>query len=279
MGETLDKPLKLYIYDDIDDLLPVLSSPEYSQIMRGLVTMLRKAIQANENTLLIGRDYAVDKIKASYSHKPFDIAFAIGSSGYLVAKRLHFETNWFPNISLLPIKRNEVQENEYVIYSRFKNKISHAIRKKVSSIAIIDDTLYSGLTVRTVLENIPDRFVPQINLFFLHALEDGLASIANIQSVNAGLFIPGKREIDVSIIRASGLFYKGAIRRLKKSSQAFYQRPQWMQRWFPVNFQEIISISRKISFLLELHKRSVNTPGFDYSRFLGVYKPFIELEN
>ena len=113
------KKLKLYIYNDIADFLPSYNS-KFSEIVGKLVDELIVCIKKNDNVQLIERNYAVKKIITSYTHKPFDVTFALGQSGYVVAQTLHAAKHWFPSIIILPIKRSEIHENEFVIHSRFR---------------------------------------------------------------------------------------------------------------------------------------------------------------
>ncbi len=81
--------------------------------------------------------------------------------------------------------------------------------------------------------------------------------------ITAAHTIPGTIEKDVTIIRASGLFTKGSIRKLYGEDMAFFQRKKWMKKWFPYNYETIILLCQEIN---TYHEQSLS--GFDVSAFL-----------
>jgi hypothetical protein len=78
-----------------------------------------------------------------------------------------------------------------------------------------------------------------------------LASLARLCPIDAGFAAPGRLLTDVSFINASGLVRAGAIRRAGQRPLAFYERPQWMDAWFPGRAADVMARCRKLRALLE----------------------------
>jgi hypothetical protein len=121
----------------------------------------------------------------------------------------------------------------------------------VPSLAIVDDTVFSGLTMRTVLAALPSGPCRRAHAFCLRAVSESLAEIARLVPVTAGLAAPGRILEDVSFINASGLVRRTAIRRAGQPPLAFFERPEWMAAWFPGYHQEVIALCRELNAHLE----------------------------
>ena len=69
--------------------------------------------------------------------------------------------------------------------------------------------------------------------------------------MTVGFEAEGRILEEVSYINASGLVRKVGIRRRGHPSLAFYERPEWMEAWFPGYADEVIAVCRKLNALLE----------------------------
>jgi hypothetical protein len=90
-------------------------------------------------------------------------------------------------------------------------------------VAIVDDTIFSGLTLRAVLDALPDTVRRRTHVFCLRAVAASLPAIASVCPVTAGFVAPGRLLNDVSFINASGLVRRGAIRRVGAPPLAFFE--------------------------------------------------------
>src|SRR5438132_879912 len=69
--------------------------------------------------------------------------------------------------------------------------------------------------------------------------------------VAAGVAAAGRILEDVSFINASGLVRRGAIRRAGQASLAFFERPEWMEAWFPGYTEAIVKLCRELHEAVE----------------------------
>jgi hypothetical protein len=138
------------------------------------------------------------------------------------------------------------------------------------SVAVVDDTLFSGLTMRTVLGALPPAVLARTWAFCLRGVAETLPSIRALCPISVGFVARGRILEDVSFINASGLVRRGSIRRAGLPPLAFFERPEWMEAWFPGQALEVIARCRAINALLEPETRQreptgepggVNRPG------------------
>ena len=179
-------------------------------------------------------------------YQPFSLTLAVGNHGLEVAKAVHTKTGWFPNIRTIHVARREANGHYQIIST---NSVS--IKKQVVDIhqlplAIVDDSLYSGLTLSTLISYLKSEVHPKTVVFFLAGLNESLAVVKKRCSVRLAASIQGRRDKEVSLIRASGLFKPGAILPSRGKPLAFYQRTQWMRAWFPENYRQIISVCHQL---------------------------------
>jgi hypothetical protein len=55
----------------------------------------------------------------------------------------------------------------------------------------------------------------------------------------------------VSFINATGLVLRVGIRRAGQAPLAFFERPSWMQAWFPGYAEEVMRLCSRLHTLLE----------------------------
>ena len=174
------------------------------------------------------------------SHEPFATAVGIGAAGERVARQLHARTGWFPAIARVEVTREERGE-DYVLSTRGAPPLEQQLAgvAGAASLAIVDDTVFSGLTMKAVLKALPPDARRRAHVFCLRAVHESLADVATLCPASAGFVAEGRLLEDVSFINASGLVRRGAIRRVGAPPLAFYERPEWMKAWFGAAADEI----------------------------------------
>jgi len=191
----------------------------------------------------------VDGLVARGEHAPFAETVGIGRAGVRVAAAVHARTGWFPSIHQVDLWREEDRDGGYVLSGPEPLAARLAALASADSIAVVDDTIFSGLTMRAVLAALPR--VPRVHAFCLRAVADSLASVAELAPVTAGFAATGRILEDVSFINASGLVRRGAIRRTGRPPLAFYERPEWMAAWFPMDHEKITALCRELAAELD----------------------------
>lgn len=238
------KELRVYLYND----LPFITTFQNKNLIKKLLINIR----ANPNVVITDIKRQIEKIATNRSYSPFDVTIAIGNAGTRVANLIHKKANIFPNIVSFKISRYELPNGKFEISEKDLSPLLKYFKKNnFSKISIVDDTLYSGLTLKSVINCIPKMQRKDINIFLLQGLSSSIANFRSKYNVNVALEISGIPEIDVTIIKASGLFTKGAIRPENTTPLAFFQREKWMREWFPNNWKGIIKLCQKIE---KIHK-------------------------
>ena len=119
------------------------------------------------------------------------------------------------------------------------------------SLAVVDDTVFSGLTMRSLLGALPRSLLSRTHAFCLRGVASSIAGIAELCPITAGVSAPGRLLEDVSFINASGLVLRIGIRRRGRSPLAFFDRPEWIQAWVPEAHVEVVALCRRLNALLE----------------------------
>jgi hypothetical protein len=191
----------------------------------------------------------IEGLVARGTHAPFAATVGVGRAGVRVAEAVHARTGWFPSIHRVDLWREEDEDGAYVLAAPEPLASRLAAFAPAASIAVVDDTVFSGLTMREMLAALPAG--PRPHAFCLRAVAESLASVAELAPVSAGLAAPGRILEDVSFINASGLVKRGAIRRKADTPLAFYERPEWMVAWFPADHEAITGLCRRLAAELD----------------------------
>ena len=240
-------PRTLYVHDDLSDDLGALGADSRAhRLGQSLFSLLRR--DAGRIVMLTLAEQ-IDGLVARGPHAPFAVAIGIGRAGVRVAEAVNARTGWFPSIARVELWREEDVAGGYVLSGPKPLDSQLATLTGVDSIAVVDDTIFSGLTMRTVLATLPPA--PRVRAFCLRAVADSLSMVAELAPVSAGFAASGRILDDVSFINASGLVSRGAIRRTGRPSLAFYERPEWMAAWFPSDHEEITELCRELASALE----------------------------
>jgi hypothetical protein len=224
-------PLVLYVHDDLSDEVRERHGAD-SDAFRGVQALLALVARDTRRVRILTLDEQLDALTRGH-HAPFAVAVGIGRAGERVARRVHARTGWFPVIERVELTREE-QGDAYVLSTLGKPPldVQLAAVAAAGSIAVVDDTIFSGLTMTAVLKALPPGARARTHAFCLRAVKESLADVATLCPASAGFVAAGRLLEDVSFINASGLVRRGAIRRVGRPSLAFYERPEWMRAWF-----------------------------------------------
>jgi pyrimidine operon attenuation protein/uracil phosphoribosyltransferase len=240
-------PRTLYIHDDLSGELGALG--EQSRARRlgdALFGMLRRD---PDRIVILTLAEQIDGLIARGQHAPFAATIGIGGAGVRVAEAVHARTGWFPAIHRVDLWREEDASGDHVLTGPTPLASQLPAVASADSIAVVDDTIFSGLTMQAVLSALPRA--RRVNAFCLRAVADSLPAVATLAPITAGFAASGRILDDVSFINASGLVKRGAIRRTARSALAFYERPEWMAAWFPIDHEEITTLCRELASELE----------------------------
>ena len=120
-----------------------------------------------------------------------------------------------------------------------------------ASLAVVDDTVFSGLTIRALISALPEATRRRTHAFCLRGVAESIAEVATLCPITAGVAAPGRRLDDVSFINASGLVRRVAIRRAGLPPLAFFDRPEWIRAWFPTAHADVLAVCGRLNALLD----------------------------
>jgi hypothetical protein len=231
-------PKTLYIHDDLSEEIAARHGAE-SDAGRGVQALLRLVARDAARTRILTLDEQLTAV-ARGERTPFAVAVGIGRAGERVARQIHARRGWFPRIERINLTREE-RDGSYALSTLGGPPLATqmAAVDGGGSLAVVDDTIFSGLTMLAVLRALPAAALARTHVFCLRAVGESLAQIGTLCPVDAGLVAQGRLLEDVSFINASGLVRRGAIRRAGQPPLAFYERPEWMRAWFLEDADEV----------------------------------------
>ena len=244
-------PRRLYVHDDLTDevarrLGPSSTGAALAASLLGVVSRDRERVQvirlAEQLQRLIGRR----------THAPFSLTLAIGRAGERVAAEVHARTGWFPHVRLVGLTRVE-DGGAYRLVSTVPASLREQLAgaEEARTLAVVDDTIFSGLTMRSLLEALPAGALARTRAFCARGVADSIREIGRLCPIAAGFTAHGRLLDDVSFINASGLVLRIAVRRRDGPPLAFFERPEWIHAWFPGSDAEVIELSARLNALLE----------------------------
>jgi len=254
-------PTAFYIHDDLSEYVCRRlgeTSPVW-QLTRELFTLVRRD---SNRVVVLTLEGQIGHLLAHGRYDPFALTLGIGRAGERVAHQLHARTGWFPEVSRVDVTREEDGRGGYNVVSTTNTPLARQLPPltTVSSVAVVDDTVFSGLTMRTVIQALPPEVQTRTQAFCLRGVEVSLAGIKALCPVAAGFAAPGSLLDEVSFINASGLVLRLAIRRPDQPPQAFFERPIWMHAWFPGHADAVIALCRRLNAILEPDGRPARFP-------------------
>jgi hypothetical protein len=245
-------PRRFYIHDDLTEEIRAqhgAASPA-AALVDELLTLVRRD---GHRVVVLTLAEQLEALIARGPHAPFALTCGIGRAGERVAQQVHARTGWFPLVRRLDLTRVEDGRDHYTLVSPGGVPLAAQLAdsRTAASLAIVDDTVFSGLTLRAVLEALTPEVRARTHAFCLRAVEASLAPLRALGPVTAGVTAPGRLLDEVSFINASGLVRRGAIRRAGAPPLAFFERAEWMEAWFPGHAAEVIECCRRLHTLLE----------------------------
>jgi hypothetical protein len=245
-------PRLLYVHDDLSDEVERRfgGASSTAALTRSLFELLAGD---GERVRILTMAQQVERVIAQGPHAPFDLTLGIGRAGERAAEALHAKTGWFPRLRRLGLTREEDGLGGYRLVSTVPATLAVQLEgvESSESLAVVDDTVFSGLTLRGVLEALPSALLRRTQAFCLRGVEESVAPIARLCPVTVGIAAPGRMLEDVSFINASGLVLRVGIRRRGQAPLAFFERPDWIRAWFPCRDRDVISACRRLNALLE----------------------------
>jgi hypothetical protein len=243
-------PRRLYVHDDLTEAAWSLRPPRAEAVR--LVGALFRAMTAEPHVVVLSLAEQVAGVLARSGHLPFATAIAIGTAGERVARTLHERTGWFPSIVRIELTREEDGRGDYVLAA--PAPLARQLEGLVGPgpLAVVDDTLFSGLTLGAVLGALAPDARRRARVFCLRGVAESVPPIERLCPVTVGFAAPGRILRDVSFINASGLVRRGAIRRVGAPPLAFFEREEWMRAWFPRHAGEVVRLCRRLHALLDV---------------------------
>jgi hypothetical protein len=245
-------PGVFYIHDDLTAYVQRTHGMETpaERLTQELFTLVRRNPQ---RVVVLTLEEQIEQLLARGMHTPFALTLGIGRAGERVAQQLHARTGWFPTIRRVDVTREEDGRGGYNVISTTAVPWSGQLPElnAIPTLAVVDDTVFSGLTMRTVVGALPAHMRARTHAFCLRGVAASLSSIAALCPISIGFAAPGSLLDEVSFINASGLVLRIGIRRADQPPQAFFERPMWMHAWFPGYADEVINVCRKLNALLE----------------------------
>ena len=242
-------PRRLYVHDDLTEL--AWTAPRDRQFAVRLAASLFDLVRAEPHTVVLTLAEQLEGVLGRGGYPPFAAAVGIGRAGERVARQIHARAGWFPSIRRIDVTRLESGER-YLLAGPAPLATQLAGVPASGPIAIVDDTLFSGITLRGVLSALPDDGRRRARVFCLRGVAESVPAIERLAPVTIGFAAPGRILEDVSFINASGLVCRGAIRRADGPSLAFFERPEWMIAWFPAKAAEITDLCRRLQAIVDV---------------------------
>jgi hypothetical protein len=240
-------PQALYVHDDLTGLAGL--RLETARLARELLELVRR----DPRVRILMLPEQVEAVVAQGPYAPFAMAIGIAAAGEAVARALHARAGWFPVIQRVEVAREENGEGGYDLATGCAGPLAEQLApvEGAVSIAVVDDTVFSGLTLGAILRALPSGALGRTHAFCLRGVETSLPALRALCPVTVGVAAPGRLLDDVSFINASGLVRRGAIRRVGLAPLAFYERPEWIRAWFPDDASRIIACCVELARQLE----------------------------
>ncbi len=245
-------PRFLYVHDDLTGEVARHGGAESpaAGLARELLALLARDAE-RVRILTLGEQ--VERVLAQGGHAPFALALGIGAAGQRVAETLHARAGWFPRIRRIGLTREEDGRGGYRVISTEGGDLPAQLEGVAdhASLAVVDDTVFSGLTMRALISALPPAAWRRTHAFCLRGVAESIAAVGALCPITAGVAAPGRRLDDVSFINASGLVRRVAIRRRGRPPLAFFDRPEWIRAWFPGHHAEVLALCHRLNALLE----------------------------
>jgi hypothetical protein len=245
-------PRLLYVHDDLTEEVASRfgATSNAATLARHLLDVLA---EDSARVVVLSLAAQVERVIDQGVHAPFELAIAIGRAGQRVARALHTPTGWFPRVRRIGLAREEDGRGGYRLVSTDLVSVEAQLADLPprGTLAVVDDTVFSGLTMRCVLEMLPGEVRARTHAFCLRGVAESIDAIRRLCPVTAGVAAPGRLLDEVSFINASGLVLRVGVRRHGQPPLAFFDRPAWIAAWFPGRAAEVLALCRRLNALLD----------------------------
>lgn len=243
-------PRHFYVHDDLTDEVAAETGPDSPAAALARELMARVATdRARVRVLTLAEQ--IERVVAQGPHVPFLLTLGIGRAGERVARALHARTGWFPSVRRVGLTREEDGAGGYRLVSTEPGGLAAPLDGRYDSLAVVDDTVFSGLTMTGLIGALDTDQRTRTRAFCLRGVAASIARVAALCPITAGVAAPGRLLEEVSFINASGLVRRIAIRRPGQRPLAFLDRPEWLRAWFPGDHAAILDLCRRLNALLE----------------------------
>ncbi|HEX6210027.1 MAG TPA: hypothetical protein VF136_04575 [Methylomirabilota bacterium] len=244
-------PVRFYVHDDLTE--EVRERHGAGSPADALAQELMALVRRDDRVTVLTLHEQIEGLAARGAHAPFALAIGIGRAGERVARQVHARTGWFPVVRRVELTREEDGRGGYAVVSPTGVPLAEQLAgvDTARTLAIVDDTIFSGITMRQVLEALPPAVRAHTHAFCLRCVAESLEPLRAFCPVTPGFAAPGRLLDEVSFINASGLVRRGSIRRAGLPPLAFFERPEWMRAWFPDRAEAAIDLCRRLNRLLE----------------------------
>ncbi len=245
---SLDVPTPgvLYINDDLTGPIREHFGADSEQAQLA-TELLDRAQYDLRKVVVLTIERQLEGIVTQGPRDPFEVTIAIGGAGKTAADLIHRRTEWFPAIREIALTRVENGAGGHDLRGADRLREQLEWLTGAGRVAVVDDTVYSGLTAMAVLDALPDGAVERTEFFCLKAVGETADRLRQKCEITIGFAAPGTINEDVSIINATGLVYRVAIRTRLGPDMAFFDRPQWMRAWFPADHEKIIELCQRLN--------------------------------
>ena len=204
-------PRTLYVHDDLSaDVAQRFGEDSAAfRLTHGLFGLVSDPPRTSVLTL----DEQVAGLMSQGSHAPFAMTVGIGRAGESVARKVQGRAGWFPTIRRVDVTRVEDGRGGYTLVSTATVPVEAQLLglEAFPSLAVVDDTIFSGLTMGSVLRALPPGALTRTHAFCLRCVAETLPSVSALCPVSAGFAAQGRIDDDVSFINASGLVTRVGI--------------------------------------------------------------------
>jgi len=245
-------PGRLYVHDDLtDEVEGRLGRKSPAVALAARLLDLLRADRERVAVLALGEQ--LDRLVAQGAHAPFDLTLGLARAGERVASQVHARTGWFPRVRRIDVTREEDGRGGYAVVGTDGRSLAAQLSaiEDCGSLAVVDDTVFSGLTMQAVVGGLPSDLRARTRAFCLRGVADSLAAVSQLCPIAAGVSAPGRLLRDVSFINATGLVLRVSIRRRGQRPLAFFDRPEWLRAWFPGYDRDVLDLCRRLNALLE----------------------------
>jgi hypothetical protein len=253
-GARYDQPTPrwFYVHDDLTVEVNRRAGPgsPAAKLAEELLALLRAD---RDRVTVLTLDDQLERVARQGPYPPFDVAIGIGRAGERVAEHLHARTGWLPRVRRVGVTREEDGRGGYGLVSTVVESLADQLvgLDGCGALAVVDDTVFSGLTIRGILGLLPATVLSRTRVFCLRGVGETLAALTTLCPVTAGVVAPGRRLDEVSFINATGLVLRVSIRRRGQPPLAFFDRPEWLRSWFPGYDGPVLDLCRRLNGLLE----------------------------